>query len=525
MKEQLTKILETIKEFWQKLSPKVKKAVLITGAALLVVAIGLTVFLNLRNLGYRVLYNNMSAAESAEVYATLQDMGVTPKLSSSGQVMVPSEEWDRAVFELAAKGLPKGTLVYDVFDSRMGFTTTEFERRQSLVFLIQNRLQDTLARISPIESAEVTINIPENSNYVWNQSTQEESSAGVTVHLTQGKELNAGQVTAIRNLVAAAVPKLQAENVVVIDGATGVDLSDPSSYHDDLYGVKRLEFERLVAKGIEDNVKRLLTPRYGVDGVTVVAAVELDYDKMLTERKEWVPEDDGHGVENHLYETYGINGQVPVSGLVGEEDNTDIPQYANQTGDTEGGMTNYTREINYEISYILTQIEKGEAVLKNASVSAIVNDPDFTVEKEELLVQLIAKSTNVMATNVKVTNLDFTAPTQPGVNPNPGLFTRDMLVILIGGLALITLLVILMAILMHRSKKKKLAAQAALEEAQAQTISNAQLEVEQHKQQLMEEAQAASQTKESAITEEIRNFAKENPEITANLIRSLLKEE
>lgn len=522
MKEQITKILGSIKEFWQKLTPKIKKMVLIAAAAVLVLAIGLTAFLNLRNMGYRVLYNNMSAAESAEVYATLQDMGVTPKLSSDGQVMVPSEQWDQTVFELAAKGLPKNALTYDIFDSRMGFTTTEFERRQSLIFLTQDRLQSTLARISPIESAEVTIAVPENSNYVWDQGKQGESSAGVVVHLEAGKELAAEQVTAIQNLVAASVPKMEPENVVVTDGATGVDLSNPASTGEGFYSMKRLEFERQVAKGIEDNVKRLLSGRYGPDGVTVVAAVELDYDKMLTEKKEWIPQDDGQGVENHISEDYTINGTVPASGLVGEENNTDIPQYANQDGTQEGGLTDYHRDINYEISYILTQIEKGEAVLKNASVSVIVNDPDFTTEKQELLVQLISKGTNVMASNVQVTNLDFTEPSAPGLAPG-GILTRDMLVILIGGLALITLLVILLAILMHRSKKKKLAAQAAAEEA-AQ-VDQVQLEIEQHKQQLMEEAQAASQTKEGAITEEIRNFAKENPEITANLIRSLLKED
>ena len=42
---------------------------------------------------------------------------------------------------------------------------------------------------------------------------------------------------------------------------------------------------------------------------------------------------------------------------------------------------------------------------------------------------------------------------------------------------------------------------------------------------LQNEALANSNQVESAITQEIRDFAKENPEITASLLRSLLKEE
>ena len=42
---------------------------------------------------------------------------------------------------------------------------------------------------------------------------------------------------------------------------------------------------------------------------------------------------------------------------------------------------------------------------------------------------------------------------------------------------------------------------------------------------LQEEAKASANPKENAITQEIREFAERNPEITANLIRSLMRED
>ena len=50
-------------------------------------------------------------------------------------------------------------------------------------------------------------------------------------------------------------------------------------------------------------------------------------------------------------------------------------------------------------------------------------------------------------------------------------------------------------------------------------------EIAEHKLALQAEALANVNVKEDAIVEEVRAFAEQNPEITANLVRSLLKEE
>jgi flagellar biosynthesis/type III secretory pathway M-ring protein FliF/YscJ len=49
-------------------------------------------------------------------------------------------------------------------------------------------------------------------------------------------------------------------------------------------------------------------------------------------------------------------------------------------------------------------------------------------------------------------------------------------------------------------------------------------EIERYKQELANAAKAAVNMKDDAITGEVRQFAKDNPEITANLLRNWLKE-
>ena len=101
------------------------------------------------------------------------------------------------------------------------------------------------------------------------------------------------------------------------------------------------------------------------------------------------------------------------------------------------------------------------------------------------------------------------------------------------GVAFLILLILLVIFLSARSRKRKkqameLAAAAeaqAAAEAEKQKELDAQREIEEHKKMLRDEAEANVNAKENAITNEIRDFAQKNPEITAALLRSLMREE
>ena len=175
---------------------------------------------------------------------------------------------------------------------------------------------------------------------------------------------------------------------------------------------------------------------------------------------------------------------------------------------------------------MLTQIEKGEPILKKASVAVIVNDPDFDEETEDTLVDLISKAANITSDNIRVTNLNF--ETQQVIAPadTATLSPRQILLFAFGGLLFLLVLVIVIILVAKKERKRREEEEAELqEEEDRQQELERQKEIEEHKRMLQNEAMASANTKENAITEEVREFAKENPEITAALLRSLLKEE
>lgn len=164
MKFDVKGIVENAKATWQKLSAKSKKMVVVISSGILIVAVIVTALFQFSKMNYKALFPGMSDEESAQVYATLQEMGVQPKIDSNGQLSVPAEQWDELVFQLNGKGYPKTTLSYDTFSSVSGFTSTEFEKRTGLIFQAQDRMQQTLMRQEGIEDATVTFTVPESSS-------------------------------------------------------------------------------------------------------------------------------------------------------------------------------------------------------------------------------------------------------------------------------------------------------------------------------------------------------------------------
>ena len=523
-------LLKQLTAFWQNGSKKSHRILVSVVAGILLLAVLLTVVLNNKNAGYQVLYPNLSATESGSVYQALLTMGATPIINDKGEVMVPEKEYDIWILQLAAQGYPQTALTYDVFSSNSGLTATEFEKKQWLVFQLQDRIQETLSRMNGVESATVTINLAETGSNAWQmaQSSGVSSTAGVLLTLQSGVTLSGEQIAAIKNLVASSVPKMTADKVTVVDAKTGVELQE-ESLQVGITGTQNLEYEQIVQKQLEENGRRVLAPRYGAEGVVAVAKVTLDYDKMMTERLELLERpENGGGFQTHQEGRYTIGGQASAGGIVGEEDNTDIPQYGYNLAVDEGDLTYYWWSKDYDYGYIKTQIEKGNAELKRATISVMVAAEDLTEELREELIALVSGSTDIGTDNIFVSS--FTEPVvevEPNVEPVvpqtawEKIPLRIKIAVGVGLLLLLGALVALIIIVKKKRKKARLLQEALEAEELAR---QRQGEIEQHKKELEEQAKRGIDVKDEAVMKDVRTFAHDNPQVTANLIRSWLKE-
>ena len=531
------KTLLTIKNTFAEMPKKKRNAIFGVAGGVVVLAAVLALVLNAKGDKYVALYQGLESSEATAIYQELLADGIDAQLDSTGNVVVPTELYDQCLLMLAAEGYPKTALTYDIFESSQGLTATESDRKQALIHQAQDRLQATLKRIKGVQDAVVNLAIPDNTDYVWEQ-VEDKSVPTASVTLTFAndvKELSDEQITAIKNLVASAIPELTPENVVLTDAKTMLELKVDEDSHGGLGYTQNLDFERMVQSQIEENVTRILTPKYGADGVFAVAKVTINYDKMMTEKMELIPNSKDEGFLTHEEGTFQGGQQEVAGGVAGEENNTDIPDYTYNGGSALEGETLIEGLRDYDYGYIKTQIEKGNAILDKATVSVMVKQANLSNTNRDEIIDIVSKSVDIEPENISVSSFVGEEPADDVViKPT---FIEKLLdlplwqiLLIFGIILLISLLLVLVPVIIisrKRKKKKKDGMEEYLQQIEDERAAEQlqlQQEIDRYKKELADIAMGDADPKDEAILKEVRNFAKANPKITANLLRSWIKD-
>lgn len=515
------------------LDTKKKKAVAVGIAAAVVVALAASVFFNLdRGDGYVTLFPGISREENNEILAVLNNRGVEAKRNADGEVTVPEKEFGDIMLDMTELGYPKSALPFDIFSDNMGFTTTEFEKRQYLLMNLQDRLERTLEEMSGVRNAIVTLNVSDESNYVWDEQASD-STASVTLMLMPAFEVSPDKVAAIKNLVSNSVPRLLPENVTVMNADTMEEMGSGELGGGAAYGLNRLDFEAKVEEKLENKIKNVLALAYAPSQLRISATVVIDYDKMITEDFQYEPQENGQGVVEHFSESRSNTGGTGAGGVAGEENNTDIPTYGAQAGPGgAGGSGDYSQNVDYLVGYIKKQIEKDNVKLQKATVAITVNDDNLTEIKREQLVAAASKAANIAPEDIVVSSFQQVEAARKADEGNTVPVQGNVLEgidlrILIAGIAaaLLVFLIMLFVMVSRRRKNHK-------EDQELFNSFEGAMEAEQdsfNEEETQEEIKNAIKNmpalQQSPPVMQIRAFADTNPEIIASMIRSWLKEE
>jgi len=540
MVNQIKNLLNQFKEFWDR---QEKKRKILIGSVLGGVVLLSVIAVLLLNSGrgqYVTLYTGLETSESTYIYEMLQDMSVPVQIDSSGQILVREEDKDMLLLELSALGYPKSAPSYDIFTSNAGLTTTEFEKKQYLIFQLQDRIEKTIMHIEGVKSAIVTLVIPEESSYVWEDESKQKSTASILITLKPGAKLSSSRISAIKNLVASSVPRMSPGDVTIVDAVTSLEMRVDDESGEDGYSSRRLDFETLMEQKIVEKAKNVLSLSYSEDQMRVSATVVIDYSKMITEEMEYVPGEDGKGIPSHLEESYKMDPNNLASGIPGEENNTDIPIYVDSDNDGIPETVYHVKDIDYFVSYVKQQIEKDNTQLVDASLAVSLMDGALTERKRQSIISLVSDATNVPESNITVVDLLTPEPDEPSPAPTPEgpkeespIITfpiRQYLPYLIIGAGILVLLIIglILFLVIRRKKKKKdkTAKHKAMteEELLEQELQQRALDEAEAQRRKLRDAALASVSRDNQAVDEVKDFANENPEITASLIRAWLKE-
>ena len=520
-------IIPKIKEAAAKVSAKSRRAILIGGAAVLVFAVVFAVLINRKD--YTVLYSAVNAEEATEIVSKLQEAGVAYQYKDNGDVLVDKKQVDKVRAQLAQEGYPKSGFSYGIFIDNAGGMTTDSDKQTYKLYDLQNRIGATIGLFDGVKDAKVTIALGEKQRYVLQEESDNGSSASVVVIMKDGGSPTSEQAAAIQRLVAGSVAGMDMDKVSVFDG-NGLEITSSLQKAEGEENGSGEELARIVEGQITGKVMNLLGAVYGPENVRVSVKCRINMEKLIRETLTYstpdkIDETDKTGIvskENVSEQT--SDGVTGVGGVAGAETNADITQYAGNTG-TAGSNSFYSSEATRE--YVINQVkEQGQVpagAVEDLTISVAVNGKDLGALTMNQVKALIGNAAGIAAEAQNEKIAVVSAPFYRGeggsmqtVNPLESLMeelSRNPFILLIaaGIILIIILLVVLILVIRWRRKKKRKKA-ANMQEIPVVAVmpdNNPEITKIQNE-------------KAQGLREDIRDFTDQNPEISAQLLKSWL---
>jgi flagellar M-ring protein FliF len=164
---------------------------------------------------YEPLFTKMRALDAATIVTELDKQKIPYRLGDGGTtILVPGDKVASTRLDVMSEDLPlKGTVGFELFNkSDMGLT--DFAQKINYQRALQGELERTITSLAGVESARVHLSLGQDRIF---RDEQVPPKASVTIHMRDGTVLPGRAAQGIQRLVAAAVPQLDAANVVILD--------------------------------------------------------------------------------------------------------------------------------------------------------------------------------------------------------------------------------------------------------------------------------------------------------------------
>jgi flagellar M-ring protein FliF len=319
---------------------------------------------------FRPLYTSMAAEDAAAVVQKLRETGVEYRLSESGSaVSVPTTKLAESRLALAAAGLPKtGRIGFELFD-KTSFGTTDFVEHINYKRALEGELERSMMSLAEVEEARVHLTLPKDSVFL---EQQQPAKASVVLKLRPGAQVSAQNVAAMTNLVASAVEGLAPDAVSVVD-MNGNLLSRPrrsNAADGSEVTTEALEVRQQIERDLVAKIHATLEPLLGADRFRAGASVECDLSSGEQQEEIFDPT---HSVMASSQKTEDVmekGGQA--SGVPGTASN--LPRGGSgPTPGNNGGTTRRTESMTYQTSRMVKHTRIPQGIIKHMSLAVLLD--------------------------------------------------------------------------------------------------------------------------------------------------------
>ena len=323
------------------------------------------------------LYASLPEAEKSRIYDELINIGVDVTLDpTTGEVMVPAEEYHSSRIRLAALGLPQSapngydSLADIPIGTSRSVETVRLKQAQEI------ELARSIMSISAVNSARVHLALPERSVFVREQIPP---TASVFLQLDRGRALDENQVTAIINLVAASIPNMSKDNVTVVD-QIGRLLSKSPDDASSILTNNQLQYRMRLENIYRSRIESLVSPIVGSGNATARVNIEFDFTRRETTEESVDPNGNALRSEQN---TMDMTSNRPAVGIPGATSNTapseaelveDGNQETKKSNDVKNTSSSEVR--NYEVSRKVETTSQPMNQIIRIDAALLIRDPN-----------------------------------------------------------------------------------------------------------------------------------------------------
>jgi flagellar M-ring protein FliF len=195
--------------------PGVRQLFLIGGGALVGAAVLFALWYLVLRVPYVSAFSDLKSSDAAAIVSELDRLKTPYRLTNDGAtILVPSDKVDATRMNIMGGDLPlKGAVGFELFNKTdMGLS--EFAQKINYQRALQGELARTIMALEEIDTARVHLSLPESGIF---QRDRQIAKASVAISKKAGMLVDADVVSGIQQLVASAVPDLQAANVAILD--------------------------------------------------------------------------------------------------------------------------------------------------------------------------------------------------------------------------------------------------------------------------------------------------------------------
>ena len=426
MQQNFQKLLEQLKGTLGKLGARKLIALGLVGAALMGAILYTSVYLSRPS--YETLYVGLSRDDVNRMGLALGEAGIAFDVKSDGSsILVPVGKAEQARMYLAEKGLPTSNNAgYELFDNMGSLGLTSFMQEITHVRALEGEIARTIQAIRGVKAARVHIVMAEKGSF---RRGDQKPSASVVIRAEGGFAAESAQ--SIRQLVAAAVPSLDASSVTVLD--TNGRLLASAGEAANGAALLTASLEQQVAGNVDESIRKALAPYLGVGHFQSSVQATLDTDRRQTNETQFDPESRVERSVRVVRES-GDSRNARNDNATGVEQNIPQEEIQNRNGESSSEKTDRREELtNYEMNTKTVSTVSDGYTVKRLSIAVVIDQARLletagtTPPPADFVDQQLLKIRDLLATAaglnpdrgdvINVTAVNFLSPAGADMEP------------------------------------------------------------------------------------------------------------